>query len=113
MNTVTHLIPNRGQVILSKQKKKESTHGLTLVGIENKEPTAQILVVGDYPIEHGVEVSYPEILPGRMARYDTRQAKNLELELDGSNEKMELVIVPFSAILTVEIVEEIKVGGDE
>lgn len=94
------LIPNRGQVILSRKVENQTSSGLILTGSPVQEDKGTIISLGALPIDNGVEVTYPELKKGLVARYSKHSGSIVKL-VDGE----ELIIVPYSSILAVEIKE--------
>lgn len=94
------LIPNRGQVILSRKVENQTSSGLILTGSPVQEDKGTILSLGALPVDNGVEITYPELKEGLVARYSKHSGSIVKLG-DGQ----ELIIVPYASILAVEIEE--------
>lgn len=94
------LIPNRGQVILSRKVENQTSSGLIITGSPVQEDKGTIISLGALPVDNGVEVTYSELKTGLVARYSKHSGNIIKL---GDGE--ELIIVPYSSILAVEIEE--------
>lgn len=93
------LIPNKGQVILSKVEEKQTSSGLILTGSNLTENKGLVVAVGEFPIENGTVIVYDNIRVDSIVHYARNSATSIKLA--GCDK--EYLVVPFSAILAVEI----------